>query len=724
MRFSTSNLKKSIFIFLLSLFISTSAVSQDIFKQISGSTEDQSQLISHNQESIQKRKAEIAKRIDAIDEVLSQNGETESIAKERELLLQLSLHLEDLSNLLNEVGVLKTEESGASKKLEDPKDFGELERYKDQLIRYNQEAKYADTKIDNIRSLLIEAKDYFESQEKKKRLAKSKDKTSDNLSLEKEIASVVLEVRRAELEKELIRKSTVEKKREAYSKKVSSWSERSIFSEKYLSEQLESIDLEVLKSKKAQDKARNDLQAATRAYRNYVNSVSDELEKNSNNLEFSVLRLLNSAAQLKLRMRVDQTRYLSEAKSLWSTRYEILTKKHSQPEIQSQYGEAAKNIERLRREKELTFAEVDKLRKLAFNNLELAAAEQGSPRLLRMQEKGMTSLTSAFEDYAKRFDSLILLNEKIQLESDSFLNKLSFGAFVDYANSYISQIWNYELFSSDDYPVTVNKLLLALFLIALGFFVSRIISKRLVLRMSKRFKLTEGASAAVQSLVFYLLFLCFALFGLRVANVPLTVFTVLGGALAIGVGFGSQNVMNNFISGLILLTEQPVRVGDMIQIEDFTGTVRKIGGRSTIVRTADNIEIIVPNSSFLEKKVINWTRNNTTVRLKVIVGVIYGSPTDVVTEILKTAAVEHKKVYESPNPFVWFKDFGDNALIFELHFWVSIRSSSERYQIESDIRYEIDAKCREKSIVIAFPQRDVHLDTVKPLEIRMVAGEG
>jgi small-conductance mechanosensitive channel len=145
-----------------------------------------------------------------------------------------------------------------------------------------------------------------------------------------------------------------------------------------------------------------------------------------------------------------------------------------------------------------------------------------------------------------------------------------------------------------------------------------------------------------------------------------------------------------------------------------------IGARSTSVRTGTNVDIIVPNSSFLEQNVINWTLGDTRVRTQIDVGVAYGSDIEKFREVLMEAAMGIDSIVKEPDPFVLFTSFGDNALLFELHFWISIQTQMQRKLIESDVRFAIDALCRHHEIVIAFPQRDVHLDTLKPLEIRLL----
>jgi small-conductance mechanosensitive channel len=197
------------------------------------------------------------------------------------------------------------------------------------------------------------------------------------------------------------------------------------------------------------------------------------------------------------------------------------------------------------------------------------------------------------------------------------------------------------------------------------------------------------------------------------------VFTLAGGALAIGIGFGSQNILNNFISGLILLAERPIKVGDLIEVEGTFGQVERIGARSTSVKTFDNFHIIVPNSSFLESKVVNWTHTDKLVRISLVVGVAYGSPVRRVEEVLLEVVGEHERTVVPPDPVVLFEDFGDSALVFRALFWIVMNRPMDQRKVLSDLRYRVDDRFREEGITIAFPQRDVHLDTTRPLEVRV-----
>jgi small-conductance mechanosensitive channel len=220
----------------------------------------------------------------------------------------------------------------------------------------------------------------------------------------------------------------------------------------------------------------------------------------------------------------------------------------------------------------------------------------------------------------------------------------------------------------------------------------------------------------------YTAYLLVFLFALRMVNIPLTAFAFLGGAIAIGMGFGAQNLINNFISGFMILGERPINIGDLIEVDCVLGMVEEIGARCTRIRTGENIHILVPNSTFLEKNIINWTLSDKKIRTNVTVGVSYGSPVKTVQEKLMQSVRESPDVLNHPAPFVLFSDFADNALIFNVYFWVEIRRIIERREIKSNVRFKIDQLFSEAGLVIAFPQRDVHLDTLKPLQINIEHG--
>ena len=225
----------------------------------------------------------------------------------------------------------------------------------------------------------------------------------------------------------------------------------------------------------------------------------------------------------------------------------------------------------------------------------------------------------------------------------------------------------------------------------------------------------RGVRDAIKKLLHYSIVFIGFLFAMSMAGFELKNFAVLAGAFGIGIGFGLQNIVNNFLSGLILLFERPVRVGDVIVIEDQWSTVRKIGMRSTVVETINKSEIIVPNSELISQKVTNWTLTTSMARVVIPVGVAYGSNVPQVLTLLRESAQACKDVLETPEPSPIFTAFGDSSLNFELRVWIS--NVDRMLTIRSEILQFIDQRFREEDIDIPFPQRDLHL-TLK--EARMM----
>jgi potassium-dependent mechanosensitive channel len=179
----------------------------------------------------------------------------------------------------------------------------------------------------------------------------------------------------------------------------------------------------------------------------------------------------------------------------------------------------------------------------------------------------------------------------------------------------------------------------------------------------------------------------------------------------VGIGFGLQDIAKNFGSGLVLVFERPIQVGDFVEIAEFKGTVERIGARSTEIRTLDHVSIIVPNSRFLENEVINWSHRNPVSRLHIPVGVAYHADPQIVQEALLEAAQNHSDIVDSPAPQVLFQGFGDSALNFELLVWTAV--PNRQFLLKSDLNFCIFEAFRRRQIEIPFPQQDLHLRSVQ-----------
>jgi len=284
----------------------------------------------------------------------------------------------------------------------------------------------------------------------------------------------------------------------------------------------------------------------------------------------------------------------------------------------------------------------------------------------------------------------------------------------------LNKIWNATLFTAGDTDIKLNQLVIALLVVLLGMWIAKRITNLISARLVKVSKVSETVAFTLGKVLYYIATTIVILIAMQVAGIPTTIFTVVGGALAIGVGFGAQNLFNNLISGIIILTEKPIRRRDIIEIDGMQGMVAEIGNRRTRIHTGGGIDVLVPNSRFLENNVINWTLNDSKVRGNVGVGVAYGSPVSLVRDLLVSAAEANGQVEKTPPPMVLFTEFGDNTLNFDLYFWVEVTRPMDLRIIESDLRFAIDALFHEHKISIAYPQRDVHLDTLRPLEVRVL----
>ena len=264
-------------------------------------------------------------------------------------------------------------------------------------------------------------------------------------------------------------------------------------------------------------------------------------------------------------------------------------------------------------------------------------------------------------------------------------------------------------FSFGDQQVTFSQLLIVPTLVIVGWLLTkwliRIVSNKLASR-----NVNPDVIHLVRRVFYILAVAVLFMTLLDLINIPLTAFAFVSGAVAIGVGFGAQNIINNFISGWILMWERPIRIGDFLEVGDSSGTVESINTRSTRIRRTDGVHMLIPNSALLENTVVNWTLVDRTTRTTVRVGVAYGSPVRTVAELIEQAVCEQQAVLKEPSPIVIFEDFGDNSLVFDAYFWIQAGGDRDLRVIRSDIRFRIDTLFTENDIVIAYPQRDVHID--------------
>ncbi len=299
---------------------------------------------------------------------------------------------------------------------------------------------------------------------------------------------------------------------------------------------------------------------------------------------------------------------------------------------------------------------------------------------------------------------------------------------IDSLKQRLFAFWNAELYLAEQTDfiggrkittyraVTVAKLARLVLILVVGWLSLKMIVAWIRRNILRRHP--DQSTYIIERWVMFAGFILLVIYGLNAVHIPFTALAFLGGALAIGLGFGTQTLLKNFISGLILILERPFKVGDVVEINQITGTIERIGMRASVIKHFDGIETLVPNSALLEQDVTNWTFSDNHIRHELTVGVAYGSSPRQVRETLLAVAAKHGLVLENPAPEVRFEDFGASALVFRLLFWLEA-GRIPRPGLASDLRFMIESAFTEAGIVVAFPQHDVHFDKDQPLRIEL-----
>lgn len=700
-----------------------------------GAAEHTSQLLQRRQ--LVSERLRVAKRI--LKTAQDQAAEPpEQLSQEVELLKQIDTVLAQLESatssrqeLQTRLDSLRSSDAGATAPATAPT-FIELDKMRDELASKTGRSELVEAAVKAAADAVETTRASCDERERALRLLKESKPEPDETAREEikraelkaKLCKETFELRKQQLASETLKAEVHKAETELLSQRIEQWQAEVRFVDQDLQDKLVELDkqeadlersLATLKSDEAYVErqlfdARQQLEAAEQE----TPALKEQVESR---------RLLRQLLQQQIETHNLRLQQLSSDRGTWKRRLAVANEKASTEELIQWKQEADATLSQLDRERRIHQQRIDELRsEIATRDAKLSGDGLSDPARRWVQEQQST-LQRVIQVYDRVLVDLAAsrrLHAKLLSEIEGDASQWTLTSWLSTAGHYFRQFWNAELAQIDERPITAGKVILGVLLLFCGMIMARMLSRAMGNRLLSRFGMDEGGVSALQSVAFYSMLVVFTLMSLRFINIPLTVFTLLGGAIAIGVGFGSQNIINNFISGLILLAERPIKVGDLIQLEGLYGNVVKIGARSTQIRTGENLDIIVPNSKFLENNVINLTLNNDKLRTKVSVGVTYGSPTREVTRLLEHAAAEHGRILRQPAPFVWFVDFGDNSLCFQLHFWVQARTVAERTRIESDIRHQIDHLFREAGIVIAFPQRDVHLDSTSPIAIRLL----
>jgi small-conductance mechanosensitive channel len=272
---------------------------------------------------------------------------------------------------------------------------------------------------------------------------------------------------------------------------------------------------------------------------------------------------------------------------------------------------------------------------------------------------------------------------------------------------FVEYFLNFKLFEINKTAVTPSSIFMFIIFIAAFALTSRLLQRVLRAHLFSRMRIDQGMQYTLTRIIHYLVMIIGAVVAFQFIGIDLTGLAVIVGFLSVGIGFGLQNITSNFVAGVILLLERPIKVGDRIMVGNQEGDVVEINMRSTTIRTLNNVAVIVPNSEFVSSKLENWSYGDETVRVDVNVGVSYESDLETVIRSLREVAAEHPEVLKNPAPDVLHTGFGDSAWNMRLRIW--LEDSQRHLEVHSEINCAIVRKFQQNGIEIPFPQRDLHV---------------
>jgi small-conductance mechanosensitive channel len=584
------------------------------------------------------------------------------------------------------------------------------------------------TDVANVTASLAEARDTLAEKERARRAAR------ESLAKAADRAKAQNELRFTELESRLAQETVKVREKALHTLKL----QQSLLEPKqallrpsfdWLRAHLVMADDEIAASRTRREKRDAELTAAIAAAKEEADKASRLVitaERRATSAaptdELESRRADRQTANLTLGVLAAQQERLGEAEKISDLRRRVLAGGATSTDMRTWDATNRTELERLDKQRKLQLTDLDKSR---------AELQDLQARLSRTSANG-DSESPWTVDRARHLQGWLRLSnvefadldnlrtERLRLKEELGARVSSFSWSDTTAATWqrTNAAWNYEVFSVKDQPVRVKTILAVIVLIILGHFISRWISALIGRTVFQRMGFNTGRRAAWQTLSFYGLFLIVILTAFNLFHFSLTQFSVVSGALAVGIGFGSQNLIGNFISGIILLVERPINQGDVIELDGQVVTVQELGPRSTIVRSGDNTHVIVPNSRLLEQSVTNWTLSDDVVRKKIRLGVAYGTSTREVDRVLMEVMLGLASVNRTPAPNVRFSDFGESSMIFEAQFWSSL---AERVEVETELRHRIAEAFVKAGITMSFPQRDVHLETLKPIQIEVIA---
>ncbi len=698
-------------------------------------------------EEAQKRIDEIAKRLEELEKAVPSEAITaEDILQRRNALITLQniyqrfITLEEkTANLDKELEELQkaTDETGREELSQEPPfNLSFYDQYLDQLQALDQQQNSIKTSASLAETGLNAAsKQAGEEDKKLRRLNEEKEKAGqdypeklaweiDSARLEREIAAVTEDFQTVNLQN-LKKSLTILELQRGHLQRTVTWIEANLFFDQEDLDRILTRNQEKIQA--AQEEIRK-ISADRAATEKEHFRAQARLERTSTEQAALVAQASLEAVEAKrllLQQRLEKAQLElslpNMIQKIWTDRYQLLKEDVPTEDLWETEEEAENRHAQLRQ----TLVSAQQFQSAVQTRRANVREQLDTEGLSKEQSRYLRDTLQYIETMADvnlNLISLLIrtdnLNARLLNELESKIGTVQITKKVSaFGKQRILELWQAELWSSGEHGVTVGKLIIALLLVILGSLFSSRIARLVRHRLLVRFDLDVDVAESVERVLFYVLIIFFILSSLKTVNIPLTAFAFLGGAVAIGFGFGAQKFFSNLISGFLILAQKPFRINDVIQVDDTMASVKSVGSRYTRIQTFENLDLLVPNSYLLDNKIVNWTLSDKVIRQKISVGVGYDSDPHETERLLLKAVKEHVKVLPAPKPFVVFRDFGDNALIFDVLFWVNL-DFKRSWFAASDIRYRIVELFRHEGIVIAFPQTDVHLDVNGPIELQ------
>ncbi|MBN2328229.1 MAG: mechanosensitive ion channel [Candidatus Omnitrophica bacterium] len=706
------------------------------------------------EEEINSKRAELGKELDVLKKSMQVSSATsppgflENLNKQISLLQQIDLAYNQQISAIQQTASLEAQKKQLEEEEQKVREstppeqasYLELDQLRDSINAEISRKDIIEARIQSAQSGYEQAQKTFDEKESMRRQSKDQyDKIPDEAAkqslvmplqmarLESRAAGEALRLHELELRNERLVRSVYQAQLEVLNLRVQLTENVAVFTQQELQDKLQRMDKDEFDLQTALKKAVDDKKLADNKLAVLLSKIAQVPEPDRALSEEKAARERETyALQTKIDVITLRLERMAKRRIAWQKRFTVLNQEADLDQLKTWEKETDDILANLAREENLLKLRISDRQTELTNLQNTIDNSRGEPqqviRWLDEQKKQLQDTINTLQENItnielnRRHQTKLLNAIKEQTTHLTIWDRLQEGF------ESIASLWNKEIYVYQQGEIErayyVKTIFYAFFFFAAGLILSRFLSRFIGRFLLHRLKVQEGASTTIESLIHYILLILFFLYTLRILQVPLTFFTIFGGAFAIAIGFGSQNILNNFISGLILLVERPVRVGDLVEIEGTIGRVTRMAARCTHIRTFTNLDIVVPNSSFLEKKFTNWTLIDNIIRSDINLGIAYGSSTEKTEQILLAIAHEHPQILKEPEPVCFFMEFGDSALNFELRYWVNM-AASNKLRIDSQIRHAIHKRFGEAGITLAFPQRDIHMDNIKPLDVRI-----